>query len=117
MVTRRRDRVYLRSGTSLAALTFEAANPLLSPLRSHLRKLLAVERDILSVVDFQIIPKANDSNCVRIRLLWYSRGIEALENMAGMENRMLGDVLVKVEVCDEVGGREVGRQSCAQLMW
>jgi hypothetical protein len=40
MVTRRRDRVYLRSGTSLAALTFEAANPLLPPLITHDRSML-----------------------------------------------------------------------------
>lgn len=32
--------VNLRSGTSLAALTLQAANPLLSPLRSHTEQLI-----------------------------------------------------------------------------
>jgi hypothetical protein len=40
------DKGDLRSRTSLAALTFEAANPLLSPFGSHPRKLGAVEEEI-----------------------------------------------------------------------
>jgi hypothetical protein len=38
-------RIDLRSRTSLAALAFEAANPLLSPFGSHPRKLGAVDEE------------------------------------------------------------------------
>jgi hypothetical protein len=41
-----RQKYDLRSRTSLAALAFEAANPLLSPFGSHPRKLGAVEEEI-----------------------------------------------------------------------
>lgn len=59
--------------------------------------------------------EANDSNCVGIGVLRHPQAIEISRDVADMENRMLGNVLVKVEICDEVVGRESGRQSCAVI--